>query len=583
MVKQNEGFSVSRRDFLKTAGMLGLLTAAGSAIPMTLFEASCSSNSGPTGPQELNVNLAGEPDTMDPNAASWAGDISAITRLSQGLLSFNPDLSVTNMCATAIPTVGNGGISSDGKTYTFKLKSNVTWSDGTKVLAKDYVYSIKRMLSPDTASEYASFYTGPSQAGEIIAGSFAYNAATNADAATKTTLAANVGVSAPDDGTLVVKLTNPLATFLDLMALWCVVPVREDIITKYGASWTEANNYMGNGPYVLSEWEHNDHMTFSINTNYWGTKPKLTKVTYKMITDPNAALAAFENSELDLVGVPPGTEKATLADPTLGPEVLRYNTLTTYAFQFNCKHAPFDNVKVRQGLSCAVDRDAFVNQVRNGVGKPALSWIPPGMPGYNATIGTDWAFNVTKAKQLLSDAGYPDLSKLPALNFQYNNTAGNTTIAQFLQGQLSTNLGLNLNLQPMDSKSFQSLVNANQEDWAFFGWGADYPDPDDWLPQLFGTGAGNNHTNYSNPQFDALAAKALVELDNTKRLQEWDQAQTMVMADAPILTMFFREVFSVVHPWVKGLTTTGMDNQIAGDRFYELVSIQKSSTTAAST
>jgi oligopeptide transport system substrate-binding protein len=578
MVKQNDGFSVSRRDFLKAAGMMGLLTAVGASVPMTLFEASCS-KSGPTGPQELNVNLAGEPDTMDPNAASWAGDISAITRLSQGLLTFNPDLSVTNLCASTVPTVGNGGISSDGKTYTFKLKSNVTWSDGKKVVAGDYVYSIKRMLSPDIASEYASFYTGPNQAGEIIAGSFAYNAAATADAATKATLAANVGVSAPDDGTLVVKLTNPLATFLDLMGLWCVVPVREYVITQLGSSWTEAGNYMGNGPYILSEWVHSDHMTFAINTNYWGTKPKLTKITYKMITDANAALAAFQNSELDIVGVPPGTEQTTLNDPVLGPEVLRYNTLTTYAFQFNCKHPPFDNVKVRQGLSCAVDRAAFVDQVRHGVGKVALSWIPPGMPGYNAAIGTDWAFNVTKSKQLLSDAGYSDLSKLPKLNFQYSNTAGNTTIAQFLQGQLSTNLGITLNLQPMDAKAFQSLVNANQEDWAFFGWGADYPDPDDWLPQLFGTGAGNNHTNYSNPAFDTLAAKALVELDNTKRLQDWDQAQTMVMADAPILTMFYREVFSLVHTWVKGLTTTGMDNTIAGDRFFENVSIAKTTTT----
>jgi oligopeptide transport system substrate-binding protein len=111
--------------------------------------------------------------------------------------------------------------------------------------------------------------------------------------------------------------------------------------------------------------------------------------------------------------------------------------------------------------------------------------------------------------------------------------------------------------------------------WAWFGWGADYPDPDNWLPQLFGTGAGNNHTLYSNPAFDALAAVALQELDNTKRLQDWADAQKLVMDDAPIVTMFYRERFLLVKPWVKGLKTTGMDGQVAGDMFYTEVYIAK--------
>ena len=144
---------------------------------------------------------------------------------------------------------------------------------------------------------------------------------------------------------------------------------------------------------------------------------------------------------------------------------------------------PFDNILVRQALSCAIDRDSYINNVVGGIGKLALSWIPPGMPGYNATIGSQYAFNVTKAKQLLAQAGYSDVSKLPQITFSYSNTAANTVRAQFLQGQMKDNLGINIILDPEESKTFTTNVNSGKFMWACFGWGADYPDPDDWLPQ----------------------------------------------------------------------------------------------------
>ena len=513
-----------------------------------------------TGAQVLRVNLAGEPETIDPNKASWADQLSVIRQVFQGLLGFNQDLSLKAVVATQIPTVANGGISADGLTYTFKLRTDVTWSDGQKVTAKDFEYGIKRMLSPELASEYASFYYD-------IVGAQDYNGATTADAATKTQLRNAVGVKALDDYTLEIKLAQVRPTFLSIMALPPTDPTREDIITQYGDSWTEPPHYIGNGPFILTEWAHQDHMTFKPNPNYWGAKPNLTEITYKMITDVNAELASFKNGELDMSRVPPGTEKATLADPSLNSQILRFNELTTFAFQFNVTKAPFDNVKLRQALSTAIDRVAFVDKVRAGVGKPALSWIPPGMPGYNPSTGTQYTFDVAKAKQLLADAGYPDISKLPELKFQYADSAGNRVMSQFLQGQMKDNLGINITLEPMEPKAFTAFVNAGNHTWAWFGWGADYPDPDNWLPELFGTKAGNNHTLYSNPQFDALAKQAKAELDNTKRLQGWDQAQTMVMNDAPIVTMFYRERFWVVKPSLKGLKYTGMDGQVTGDYF----------------
>jgi oligopeptide transport system substrate-binding protein len=468
--------------------------------------------------------------------------------------------------ATVIPTVANGGISADGLTITFKLKNNVTWSDGTKVTANDFVYSIKREFDPTLACECASFYFD-------IVGSEAYYSATSDTAAQQAALAAAVGVSAPDDYTLVIKLNNPQLTMLDCMALWPVYPERQDIITKYGNNWTDPPNYIGDGPYILTSWTHQSELVFKPNPNYWGTKPTLSEIDFMEMTDANAALAAYQNNELDVVGIPVGDYKTYLNDPTYANQRLLFPELTTFAFQFNVTKAPFDNVLVRQALSCAVDRDAFVNNIEAGVGKAALSWIPPGMPGYDANIGTQYAFNVAQAKSLLAQAGYSDVSKLPQITFSYSNTGSNPTIAQFLQGQMQQNLGINIVLDSEDSKTFSNNVNSGNFMWAFFGWGADYPDPDDWLPGLFGTGAGNNHTGYSNPTFDALSTKALAELDNTTRLADWDQAQQMVMNDAPIITIFYREGFVLVKPYVKGITTTGMDGALPGDTFYNLVTI----------
>ena len=544
------------------AAILVMAPACSSASTTTAAATTTTASS----PQILRLNLGAEPDTIDPNQASWADDKSIISQCFEGLLSYNADGSLKADVATVIPTVANGGISSDGLTITFKLKTNVTWSDGKPVTANDFVYSIKREFDPTLACEYASFYF------DIVGAEDSYNA-TSDTTAQQAALAAAIGVSAPDNYTLVIKLVNPQPTMLDCMALWPVYPERADIIKQYGNNWTDPPNYIGDGPYILTTWTHQSELVFKPNPNYWGTKPTLSEIDFQEITDPNAALAAYQNNELDIVGLPVGDYATYLKDPNYANQRLLFPELTTFAFQFNVTKAPFNNVLVRQALSCAVDRNAFVNNVEAGVGQAALSWIPPGMPGYNANIGTQYTFNVTQAKSLLAQAGYSDVSKLPTITFSYSNTGSNPTIAQFLQGQMQQNLGINITLDPEDSKTFSSNVNSGNFMWAFFGWGADYPDPDDWLPGLFGTGAGNNHTGYSNPAFDALSTKALAELDNTARLSDWDQAQQMVMNDAPIITIFYREGFVLEKPYVKGLTTTGMDGALPGDTFYNLVAI----------
>ena len=537
-------------------------------IITTLLVLPACSPSASTKEQILRTNIAGEPSQIDPNRASWSTERTVIMQVFEGLLGFNQDLSLRAIGAKEIPTVDNDGISADGKTYTFELNTKVKWSDGEKVTAQDYEYSIKRLFDPDLAAEYTSFYFD-------IVGGEAYYSAIDASAATKTQLRDAIGVKAIDDDTLEIKLNAPRPTFLQLMALWPVYPVREDIITQFGEQWTEPPNYIGNGPFLLTEWVHSDHITLVKNDDYWGTKAKLDTLVLKMITDVNAEYAAYLNNELDISQVAAGTERSTLADPVLGPQVLRYAELTTFGYQFNLTVPPFDNKNLRKAINAAIDRETFINNVRGGVGKPAYSWIPPGMPGYDENLGADYHFNVTKAKEFLVAAGYKaDGSDVPELRLQYADTGSNPTISQFVQNQMLVNLGITVDLEPMERAAFTEMVNAEEHTWAWFGWGADYPDPDNWLPEIYGTGAGLNHTKYSSAAFDAICDQANNELDNPTRLALWADAQEMIVDDAPILFMQFRERFRLVKPYVKGLKETGMDGDSPGDMFFANVSIE---------
>ena len=527
-------------------------------VPSIIFSAvGCGKET--TTSKVLRVNLAGEPSTIDPNRASWSDERSVIDQCFQGLLGFNEDLTLKPVVAEEIPTIDNGGISSDGKTCTFKLRHDVTWSDGIKVNAQDFEYSIKRMLDPALAADYASFYYN-------IVGAEDYNSGSASRDA--------VEVMAIDPYTLQINLSQSQPTFLQLMALWPVYPIRQDIVTQYGDQWTDPPHYIGNGPFLLTEWVHQDHMTFKVNENYWGTKPKLSEMQYKMITDVNAELAAYKNNELDMSRVPAGSEKAIMADPVLSQEILRFNQLVTFAFEFNVNETPFDNKLVRQAFATAIDRVSFVDNVMNGVGEPALSWIPPGIPGYDPNLGKEYEFNISKAKELLAEAGYSDVSKLPPISFQYADTGNNRLIAQFLQGQIQDNLGITITLEPMEAKAFEQLVGANQETWAYYGWGADYPDPEDWLP-IFETASGNNNTLYSNPEFDALCQEAEHELNNTLRMQEWAEAANMLSDDCPIIPLLYREGFWLAKPNVKDIIPTGVDGEIPGDTFFTLTYISE--------
>ena len=509
--------------------------------------------------QELRLNLGAEPGSLDPHRASSLPEFSVIRQVFRGLVGFTPNLTLEPVIATRVPTVDNGGISPDGLTYTFVLRDDATWSDGQPVTARDFAYSLKRLLDPALAAPFSPQYLG-------IKGALSYNEAAGQDSATLDKLRQSVAVEAPDDLTFIVTLERPSPTFLQKMALPPAYPVREDVVEGFGDRWTEPGSYIGNGPYVLTEWRHQERLTLEASAGYRGPPMTLTRITMAMITDTNAEFAAYQAGELDLAQVPPGNEGAVMADPELAEQVVRAPVLFTFGVFFNTVQAPFDDLLVRRAFATALDRGAWIEKVKNGVGIPATSWLPPGLPGYEPGLGDEYTFDPARAAALLAEAGFPGGAGLPPITLTYVDAGDQRLMAQFIQSQLRDSLGVELDLEVLDGSSYgQRVVGAHQFQMTPFGWIADYPDAENFFSLLFATGAPINISGYSNPEFDDLAGQAAMEFDQASRIDLWERAHRILVSEAPVAPFFYGETFYLKNPKVRGLITSGVDGVIPGD------------------
>lgn len=509
--------------------------------------------------QTLRVRIIGEPTTLDPQIAAFAADLSAVKQLFRGLFYYDgADLNVVPAAATEVPTVENGGVSEDGLTYTINLRDDLTWSDGEPLTAHDFEYALRRLFDPEAGATgyYFGFYTAIEGAEDAVAGTGALDA---------------VAVRAIDDTTLEIKLSRELPTLLTLLAMWPAYPVRQDVIEQYGDQWIEAGNLIGNGPFVLSEWEHGDHITVTANQNYWGEdRSTIQTIEFRIIPDESAALVAYQNGELDMAPIP----LADTPDFEGHPEQLRYAELTTFAWDFNNTVPPFDNDLVRKAFSAATDRDVYIASVRGGVGEPTTGWLPPGLPGYEADRGSEWAFDPELARSLLGEAGYPDGEGLPAVTLTIGDSADERLSAEFLQQQIKQNLGVDISIEVLEGATFQDRVLSSDYQVTFLAWGADYADPENWIPQLFGTGAGFNVHGYSNAEADAILAQAALELDNEERIELYQKAEEVIIEEDMGVAPIYHSVRNwLVKPWVDGLVKTGLDAEVPGDFFFSRVQI----------
>jgi oligopeptide transport system substrate-binding protein len=520
--------------------------------------------------QVLRVNIDTEPKTLDPELTQYSYEAPVDRNLFQTLLTSKPDSS-GNVNDVQGGAADKWDVSSDGLTWTFHLRKN-SWSDGQPVTAKDFVTGWQRILDPTLAAPYADPFFDTTVAG----GQDYQNLDPGKDAAKIPAYVKALGLSAPADDTFVVKLQQPTPYFKWIAALWVGAPVRSDIIQKYGSDkWAAIDTnatktLVSNGPFMLSELVPQDHLAVVPNPHWTGQKPTLTKITYYYISDTNQAFSRFKTGDLEDQTVPLSDTVAVRNDPVLKKDIVSKKDLTVFWVGFNDRVKPFDNPKVRMAFTQSIDRQKLSDATGGRLG-PFSTFIPEGMPGFDKNLANVQKFDATAAKQLLKDSGV-DLNNIK-VSFLNRNIPDNTQISQILQQQWKDNLGVNVTIDTQESKSVSKLQTAGTYQFSLQGWGADYPDPQDWYDIWF-CGSGNQFSGYCNKNYDDLVKKADVTTDQATRLSMYQQAQKILLEDAPGGILYQRNSMELVQPWVKGLVKTTLDDTPPiGDYFYTNVSI----------
>ena len=531
---------------LATALMATAFTGCGkgsslSSNGVTSGTASTAASSGTTSGKTLSVCQGPEPESIDPTLNQSVDGTTNIQHMWEGLTKYTPN-GYVNAEAKSIDK------SADGKTYTIKLRDDLKWSDGKAVTAQDYVYSWQRCVDPKTASPYNYIFDPVVNATDIYTGK-------NKDIT-------SLGVKALDDKTLEVKLVAPCVYFNELLSFCAYYPERKDIISG-NDKWTQdPKTYITNGPYKLQAWNHKESLVLVKNPYYYD-KDKITwdSIKFVLLEDDTAILAAYQSGEIDFAypmavdEIPAWKDKADFHnDPESG----------NYYFEFNVNKAPFNNAKVRQALSLAVDRNYIVSKVTKANQMPAAGFVPTtikdadtsktfrsvGGDFYSAKAD-DYEKNVAQAKQLLSEAGYPNGKGFPTFEYSTNPSSTNTAVAQALQNMWKTGLGINCTIATPEWATFIDNRNKGNFQVARGAWNADYDDPMTFL-NLFVTGGGNNDPKYSNKAYDALIQKAMATDDNNVRMPAFHQAETMLMKDMPVAPLYYATRVYLRNPKLKG-------------------------------
>ena len=395
------------------------------------------------------------------------------------------------------------------------------------------------------------------------------DAVTAAEKTVRESVVALDGAGAPckdyeqaDCTTLKVKMSKPAPYFHTVLGIWVGYPAKEENIAEGGDNWWNSSKYqIGNGPFILKSLEPFVKAVFVPNPNYSGGAPKIG-IDYSYVTDSNVAFQAYKNNEFDIVGLAAEDYPAVMNDEALKKEATIYPGSCTTALQFRNYAEPFNDAKVRQAFTVALDRERWVKDVLAGLGAPTLTWIPPGFPGYKEGE-TRGAYDAEKAKALIAESSYGSIDKLPPIVLTFADTPRNRTRNEWLAARFQEVFeGITVELKPVEPTAYTAAQKDKKSGMQMFlgGWCADYPDQQNWLSVYWkSTTTFADRAGYVSPDFDALIDQADVEGDPVKRAELYQQAQDTLVDDNPVAFFWNNVNAYMVKPWVKGYQTTPQD------------------------
>ena len=436
--------------------------------------------------------------------------------------------------------------SADGLTWTFHLRDH-QWSDGQPVMAGDFVFAWQRILDPKTAAPYAYYLYLIKNAQAVNTGKMP---------------STELGVSAPDDKTLVVKLEHPAPYLVEYMTHVATFPVPRHVVEAKGDAWARGGNFVGNGAYNLVEWIPNDHVTLAKNPRFYDSENvRVDQVVFYATTDYTAALRRFRAGELDVQSRLPSREidylRANMAD------TLRLDpVLTTEFTALNQTKQPFDDKRVREALNLAVDREALTQRIRKMDEAPAYSFVPPAIANYPGVAGfpfksTPQADRVKRAQELMRQAGYGPNKRLKA-TYDIRSSAADALRDPAAIQAMWREIYVDADIRQNDAAVFYAKIQQGDFEIGGAAWGADFNDATNFL-DLLRIGNANNYGRYKNPKFDALLDRANQEVDLAKRGQLLAQAEQMALDDYALIPTLFWVAGGLVRPYVKGWESNAID------------------------
>jgi oligopeptide transport system substrate-binding protein len=540
MTKRSQNMSV--HPVFKSVKMLSLTAALLASIALPALAETV-----------IHRGNGGEPQSLDQSQISIDIEGFIVRDLSEGLTIYNAKGQIIPGAAESWT------VSPDGKVYTFKIRDNANWSDGSPLVAADFVYSMTRVLDPKTAAGYANILFP-------IKNAEAFNS--------KKAKAAELGLKAVNDKTLEITLERATPYFLQLMCHYTAIPVNKASIDKFGKDFTKPGNMVTNGAYMLTEYVANDHVTAVKNPHYWdAANVKIDKVIYNPSEDQAATERMFENGEQDLVYNFQADQRQFLIKKLSKDHVYASPALSTYYYVFDSRHAPFSDVRVRKALSMAIDRDFLAEKIFGGAQLPTFNMVPSGMQGYTSPkaeiADMDQLDREDAAKALLKDAGYGEGGKPLNIDIRYNTNENHKKVAIAVADMWKA-LGAKVTTQNLDVKAhYAYLQEGGTFDVARAGWSADYADPENFLNLMVSSNKAFNYGHWSNAKFDQLMKDSYAETDPAKRMKILNEAEALMLSEYSITPMM-----NYASLWLVNRKVKGFEENLVNEHLTKYLSIE---------
>lgn len=485
------------------------------------------------GTMRLHIN---EPVSLDPPNSYESEGIQIIRQVWDGLFTYDPNtLEVVPVLCEKYE------VSDDGLTYTFYIKKGVKFHSGKELKAEDFVYSWTRAVLKDNAT-YLAYHFSP------VVG---YDECQDGSSEEFS------GVKALDDYTLQVTLKYPYADFINTLGHCAFYPVNKESIEAAGDKVSEMPD--GTGPFKFVKWEHDQYVDLVRNDDYYGQKAYLDGVKYVIIPEEQTAFLEFQAGNLEYTEIPVGQIKATQADPQWKDGVIVHPFLGLYYYGMNMNAEPFkDNLALREAISLMIDRQNICDVISEGVSAPATGFVPPGIPGFQENA-MGYAFDLEKAKEKLTEAGYPEGKGLPVLKLGYNTGAGHEKIAEAIQAD-AAKIGIKIEVEGYEWGTMLEKAKAGEIIFYRLGWQADYPTMDNFLYPLFYSKSSDNYSDYNNPEVDKLLLEARSTTDKAQREAKYQEVEKMILKDAAFAPIYFYGTRRIIQPYVKGFILDNMEN-----------------------